>query len=127
VPNPELREMIDLHGAARLVDFLAGAALGVTLVALALSVWRKRQQMDYLRWAAAVAPWSLLIALGWRVYLWRVRFDPATGFCGLHSVRTLLGNVAAALVLGLLYGVYLRWLWGLPPGAPQDQPTTKEG
>ncbi len=126
MPNPELREMIDLHRAAQLVDLLAGAALGLALVALALSALRRRQRAAYLRLAAAVAPWSFLIAVGWRVYLWRVRFDPVTGFCGLHSVRTLLGNVAVALLLGLLYGLYIRWLWGLPLGAPEEQPATKE-
>jgi hypothetical protein len=72
-----------------------------------------------------VAPWSLALAAGWRAYLWRVRFDPVTGFCGLHSVGVLLGNAAAAVALGLLYGLYLRWLWRLPLGGA-GQPRTEE-
>jgi hypothetical protein len=125
--NPELREMVDLATASRWVEWAAAAAAGLAVALLIVGLCSRRARL--LLWAATLAPWALLLAIGWRVYLWRVRFDPATGFCGLHSVRVLVGNVAAAAAIGVLYGLYERWLGRLllsPPHAP-DISSAREG
>lgn len=125
--NPDLREMIDLATANRLVGWTAMACLATALAGLLAALPCRGARGSLLRAAAAVAPAGFLIAVGWDLYLWRVRFDPETGFCGLHSVSVLAGNVLAAVVVGLLYGLYLRWLWGLPlQAAPVAQSQSEE-
>jgi len=125
--NPDLREMVDLATADRLVGWMAMACLAAALACLLAALVRRGARAGLRRAAAAVAPAGLLVAAGWDLYLWRVRFDPETGFCGLHSVSVLGGNVLAALLVGLLYGLYLRWLWGLPlQAAPVAQSQSEE-
>jgi hypothetical protein len=126
VDNPDLREMIDLATAVHLVDLTTIVLVGVAVLCLLIGLGRQRAGSAWLRAAAALAPAGLLIACGWDLYLWRVRFDPQTGFCGLHKVSVLLGNVVGAIVVGLLYGLYLRWLWGLPFGAPRPAQSQSE-
>jgi hypothetical protein len=126
MPSPELREMIDLGQAGQLVALAAVGAAVVAVVLLGVGVLWAGGREPLMRVAAALAPWSVALDAGWRAYLWRVRFDPASGFCGLHSVRVLLGNVVFAVLAGLAYGLYLRWLWGLPLSAPSEQIATRE-
>ncbi|MCX7599236.1 MAG: hypothetical protein N2512_10295 [Armatimonadetes bacterium] len=124
--NPELQEIIDLATAHRLVEgsavALVLAPVLLVLVGLARRAWRLR----CLLWAAMLAPWALALPIAWRGYLWRVRYDPATGFVGLHSVRVLLENLLIAVLAGGVYGLYLRWLWGLPKHAPKTELATRE-
>ena len=124
--NPELREMIDLPAADRLLENAALALLVVAVVLLIAGLIRGRKGLGALRWAGALAPWALVLTYGWRVFLWRMRFDPETGFLGLESVRVLALNAVVALVLGLAYGVYLRWLWSLPEGGSAGKTDTQE-
>lgn len=111
--NPELRELITIDQATALVNAIAWIAVAVALAAVAAAMLAPSMRRRALLVAAAAAPWSLFLSVGWRVYLWRVRFDPATGFCGLHSVRVLATNALAAVIIGLLYGLFLRWVIGL--------------
>ncbi len=130
--NPDLREMIDLATAGRVLDWSATGLVALAVLALAVGLVQRAARPSssapgtWLRGAAALAPLGLLLAAGWDIYLWRVRFDPQTGFCGLHKVNVLLGNTLGAVVLGLLYGLYLRWLGGLPFGAPQAKQLPSE-
>ncbi len=114
--NPELREMIDLPAADGLLEAAAMAVLALAVVLMVVGLICGRKGLGCLRWAGALAPWSLVLTYGWRVFQWRVRFEPESGFLGLESVRVLALNAVVAVVLGLAYGVYLRWLWSLPEG-----------
>ena len=124
--NPDLREMIDLPTADGLLATAAMAVLALAVVLLIVGLVRGKKGLCCLRWAGALAPWSLVLTYGWRVFLWRVRFDPETGFLGLESVRVLALNAAVALALGLAYGVYLRWLGCLPEGGSAGKTDTQE-
>jgi len=125
--NPELREMIDLATAAKLVNGAAWALLAAAVVLLLVAMVSRSGKPLAFRLAAALAPAALLVAVGWDIYLARVRFDPVTGFCGLHSVRVFAQNVLGAVIVGIFYGLYLRWLGGLPlEGAPADHLRVEE-
>ena len=45
----------------------------------------------------------------WKYYSWMVRYDPETGYVGLHKVSVLLINVAVFVAVGALIGI----AWGL--------------
>ncbi len=124
--NPELREMIDLPTADGLLETAAMVVLALAVVLMIVGLIRGRKGLGMLRWAGELAPWSLVLTFGWRLFLWRMRFDPVTGFLGLESVRVLALNAVSAIVLGLAYGVYLRWLWSLPEGGPTGKTGSQE-
>ncbi|MBC7286812.1 MAG: hypothetical protein H5T86_01965 [Armatimonadetes bacterium] len=115
--DAELHELITIDQANLLMATGAWLAAVVSAVALAVALAVPRLRKPAMLTAAIAAPWCLALSFGWDVYLWRVRFDPTTGFCGLHSVRVLCENALAAVVLGALYGFYLRWAsWALARG-----------
>lgn len=124
--NPELREMIDLATATRIIEGVALAAVVVAALLVCIGLASPHRRLQPLLWAAALAPWAVALPLAWRVYLRRVCYNPATGFVGLHSVGVLLENLLFAAVAGVAYGFYLRWLWGLPESTPKDQFATRE-
>jgi hypothetical protein len=117
--------MIDLASADGALRTAGLVVLGLSVLLLLLGLARGRKGLSALRWAAALAPWALVLSAGWQVYLWRVRFDPETGFLGLENVRVLVENAVGAVVLGMIYGLYLRWLWGLTFGGPAGNSTSQ--
>ena len=124
----DLQEMITAAQAAGLVAAaeLVAICIGLVLLVIALILGHGRVRAGLLRASATLAPLGLLLAAGWDGYIACVRFNPATGFCGLHSVRVWLGLVGVAVGTGLAYGVYLRWLWSLPLEAPARSPLSEE-
>ena len=59
----------------------------------------------------------------WLVYSYLIRYDPATGYVGLHRTAVLWANIGlfavAGIILGIIYGrVFVR-------NAPRDE--HKEG
>jgi hypothetical protein len=47
----------------------------------------------------------------WQYYNWMIRYDPQTGYVGLHKVWVLVANLAVFLALGVLLGWGLRAVW----------------
>lgn len=49
----------------------------------------------------------------WRFYCYRTRFDPMTGYAGLHRVDVLLQNlllfIIVGIAVGVLAGLYVRY------------------
>jgi len=62
-----------------------------------------------------------IIFVMWRLYSYMIRYDPQTGYCGLHRTSVLLLNVvifaAVGVALGAAYGRLLR-----SPTPPTEQP-----
>ncbi len=109
--NPELRELVTIGQANALMAAGAWLAAAVALLGAAAGALWPAARLRLWAVAAAAAPWSIFLSAGWDLYLWRVRFDPATGSCGLHSVTVLATNALAAVVVGVVYGLYLRWVF----------------
>jgi hypothetical protein len=105
-------ELIDLRQFEALMRGLAVAlpVVGV-LLGLALGKARGGTRPALVRGLALGLLGPICYGL-WRCFAWMVRYDPVTGYCGLHKVSVLLLNVALfALVgigLGVLYGRLLR-------------------
>jgi hypothetical protein len=60
--------------------------------------------------AAALALVGPLLYGAWRYYAWMVRYDPQTGYCGLHKVSVLLVNVGVFVAVGVAGGLVARRL-----------------
>lgn len=60
---------------------------------------------------------GLLVWVMWIYYSWTVRYDPKTGYVGLHKVSVLLINLAVFSLVGVLVG----GVWGL---IARRKPTT---
>lgn len=54
----------------------------------------------------------------WELHKWLTRYDPATGYFGLEKVSVLLTEIGLFTVLGVVLGLFWRWL---------AQPTTSRG
>ena len=60
----------------------------------------------------------------WRSFAWMVRYDPQTGYCGLHKVSVLLLNVVIFALVGVALGVaYGRLCRMLRPRPDRPEPS----
>jgi len=82
---------------------LAGLVLG-GLVGALQKKFAKRLLQGFGIGCFGVLNWIL-----WRYYSWTVRYDPATGYVGLHKVSVLLINVAVFVAVGAVIGI----VWGV--------------
>lgn len=105
-------ELIDLN---RFEALMRAVALVLPVVGMVLGLGvglvRKTLRLALVRGVAFGLLGPIIYGL-WRFFAWMVRYDPVTGYCGLHRVSVLLLNVVIfALVgigLGFLYGRLLR-------------------
>jgi hypothetical protein len=47
----------------------------------------------------------------WLVYSWLIRYDPVTGYCGLHKTAVLWLNVCLFALVGVALGAFYGWLF----------------
>lgn len=81
----------------------AGLVIG-GLLGVVQKQFRKRLVQGFGVGCLGVLNWIL-----WRYYSWTVRYDPATGYVGLHRVSVLLINVVVFVAVGVALGV----VWGV--------------
>lgn len=124
---PDMRELIDPDAAETVMRVLPA----VVVVAGLLGGWgvgSLRKKREYLARGAFVSGVGALAYLLWCAYNWHVRWDPQTGYVGLHYVRVLLINLLMFVAAGLAVG----WGWNMVAGqaeASEDvgAPPTGEG
>jgi len=118
----DYREIVDLGQFARGVQALA-LAVPVVAILISLIVGAARKQI-----AAGLVKGVALGLLGpiiyglWLLYSYNIRYDPKTGYVGLHHVSVLLLNVAVFAVVGVVLGfLYSRVFRAAPSAdAPAD-------
>lgn len=71
---------------------------------------------------AFVSGVGALAYLLWCAYNWHVRWDPQTGYVGLHYVRVLLINLLMFVAAGLAVG----WGWSFIGQDKQDEQDEQE-
>jgi len=104
----EMREIIDEKTVELImtVILIGGPCVGLLVGAVVGVVQRqlgKRALQGFGIGCFGVLNWVL-----WRYYSWMVRYDPATGYVGLHKVSVLLINVAVFVAVGATIGL----VWG---------------
>lgn len=109
----EMHEIIKLAAFAKAIMWLA-----ILLPLLGLVVGLATRAVVK---GLAVGLLGPLIYALWLGYGYLIRYDPATGYCGLHRTSVLLLNVVLfaliGLVLGAIYGRLFR------PAAPETENT----
>jgi len=102
-----MQELVDIGQFEKALTALCVALTLVAGIAGAVLVKRGRMALGQ---AVALAALGPLLYGAWRYYAWTVRYDPLTGYCGLHKVSVLLLNVGAFSVLGVVGGLVARRL-----------------
>jgi hypothetical protein len=94
---------------------------------LIVGIITKKLRLQVLRGVAIGLVGPVLLGL-WRYYRYMIRFDPETGYVGLHRFSVYIINIVVFIVIGALLGVaYTRlsaWLW--PPGAHESETDNSE-
>jgi len=104
----EMKEIVD-EKTVEMVIRLIG--LGVPLVAVTvgaiIGLFRRRFRVCLLK-GIGIGALGPLVWVMWIYYNWTVRYDPKTGYVGLHRVSVLLTNVVVFAAVGAIVG----WVWG---------------
>lgn len=118
-----MHEIIDLNKFALAIKWLAVVlpVLGL-LIGVAIGAARKAL-VEGLAKGLAIGLIGPVIYGLWLVYSYLIRYDPATGYVGLHRTAVLWANIGlfavVGIILGIIYGrVFVR-------NAPRDE--HKEG
>ncbi|MBU0608366.1 MAG: hypothetical protein KKI08_10810 [Armatimonadetes bacterium] len=122
----DYREIVDLDQFARAVGALA-IALPVVAVLVGLIVGAARKNIvGGLGKGVAIGLLGPIVYGLWLMYRYNIRYDPETGYVGLHHVSVLLVNVAVFAVIGVLLGFAYRRVFGRgleSPRSNDDAPT----
>ena len=118
----DYHEIVDLQQFARIITGLA-VALPVIAVLVGLIVGSMRRNVaGGLLKGLAIGLLGPIIYGLWLLYSHLIRYNPQTGYVGLHHVSVLLLNVAIFAVIGIILGlVYSRIFRASAP--PSDEPS----
>lgn len=111
----DYREIVDLQQFARAVQLLAA---GIPLVAIIIGLIvgaRRRNLAASLGKGVAIGLLGPLLYGLWLMYSYLIRYDPRTGYVGLHRVTVLLLNVAIFAVIGVVLGLVYRRVFCATP------------
>jgi hypothetical protein len=110
-----LKEIVTVEEFNRWVQAFAVACLGLSLL-LGLVLGGLRRRLLYgLTRGLAIGLFGPLVWGLWRLYGHLIRYDPQTGYCGLHRISVLLLNVVLFIVVGIALGaVYGRLFRPVP-------------
>jgi hypothetical protein len=118
----DFHEIVDLQQFARAVRALAVTVpVLAILIGLIVGAARKRLLAGLGKGLAIGLLGPIIYGL-WLMYNHLIRYDPRTGYVGLHHVSVLLLNVAVFAVVGVLLGLaYSRVFRATSaPDAPTD-------
>jgi hypothetical protein len=115
-------EIVDLGQFARVVQALA-VAVPVVAILIGLIVGAARKQLAAgLTKGVAVGLLGPIIYGLWLLYSYNIRYDPRTGYVGLHHVSVLLLNVAVFAVVGVLLGLAYSRVFRAAPTTAATEP-----
>lgn len=119
--EPQLREIVSLQTVDTVMVYLAviGPLLGLAIGALTGSM--RRALAAGLKRGFLFGLLGPIIAAAWWFYRYMVRYDPETGYVGLHRMSVFFWNVLIFAVTGAILGaVYAlvrnRWLSNVETG-----------
>lgn len=119
--DPQLREIVDLAQVDMAMVYLALAApaLGIVIGAI---VGRLRSDVLYgIGRGLAFGMLGPIIFVMWRFYRYMVRYDPASGYVGLHKMSVFALNVCVFAIVGILLGaLYGKLVAGRRPRPAED-------
>ncbi|MCS7252447.1 MAG: hypothetical protein RMK18_11185 [Armatimonadota bacterium] len=104
--HPEqMRELISESTADKLILIIALLSPVIGLAFGAIWGMFKRKLFWGLCNGLLIGMLGVLNLILWRFHKYRMRFDPATGYAGLHRVDVLLENLLVFILVGIAVGV----------------------
>ena len=100
-----MHELIDIATFERL---LIGVCVALTVAGIVLGVVLRKHGSITPAGVIALALIGPVVYAGWVFCSWMVRYDPQTGYVGLHKVSVLLINVGVFVTLGIIAGLVAR-------------------
>ncbi len=100
-----MREIVDVAVVERVLLLLAVAVPAVATLIGALAGARTRRALIGAAKGLSVGILGPLCYGLWHLYSYLVRYDPATGYVGLHKVKVLALNVGIFIAVGAIVGV----------------------
>ena len=100
-----------MHELINIVTFehvLIGAGVALTVAGIVIGVVLRKRGSITAVGVVALALIGPVVYGGWVFYSWMVRYDPQTGYVGLHKVSVLLTNVGVSVALGIIAGLVAR-------------------
>ena len=109
-----MHEIVDLRAFAAVITWLAVALPVAGVVIGAIAGAAKKALVTGLWKGLALGLMGPLIYALWLLYAYLIRYDPVTGYCGLHRVSVLLLNVVMFAVIGVALGAIYGRLFRAP-------------
>jgi hypothetical protein len=122
--DPYMREIVD---AATLERVLVLLAIGAPVAAVVIGALVGARTCGSLPGAAKglfVGALGPLCYVLWRLYSHLVRYDPTTGYVGLHKVKVLALNMAIFVAVGAILGVLYSRVFPADGGSSGEQMRT---
>ena len=119
--DPQLHEIVDLAQVDLAMVYLALAAplLGIIIGAIAGRL--RGGVLSGIGRGLAFGMLGPIICVMWRFYRYMVRYDPATGYVGLHKMSVLAINICVFAIVGILLGaLYGKLIAGRPSQPTED-------
>jgi hypothetical protein len=119
--DPYMKEIVDAAAVERVLLLVAVAA---PLVAVAIGAVAGARSCGSRLGAAkglSVGALGPLCYGLWHLYSYLVRYDPATGYVGLHRVSVLALNVGIFIAVGAVLGVLYSRIFPGSGGAPAER------
>lgn len=110
----DFHEIVDLNQFAFAMRVVAIIVPVVALIGLIVGKMRGGAK-DGLARAVAVGLLGPLIYGLWLMYSYLIRYDPQTGYVGLHRVSVMLLNVAIFAAIGVVLGLVYRRVFRATP------------
>lgn len=106
----EMKEIIDERTVELIIRVIAigGPIIGL-LIGVLVGAVRKQVARSALN-GLGIGSLGILIWIMWVYYSWTVRYDPKTGYVGLHKVSVLLVNLLVFSVVGAIVGALWGWI-----------------
>lgn len=104
----EMKEIIDARTAEYIIRAIAiGGPVAGLVIGSVVGMVRKRLVRKMLE-GLGIGCLGILVWVMWVYYSWTVRYDPKTGYVGLHKVSVLLTNIVVFAAVGAAVGI----VWG---------------
>ncbi len=105
----EMKEIIDERSVELIIRVIAigGPVIGL-LIGVVVGAVRKQVARSTLN-GLAIGSLGILVWIMWVYYSWTVRYDPKSGYVGLHKVSVLLINLLVFSMVGAIVGALWGW------------------
>ena len=110
--DPQLHEIVDIATVNKLVIALAIAAPVIGLLWGVIAGRLHGDMANALKRGLAAGLLGPIVLVMWKFYNYMVRYNPETGYVGLHRMSVYVVNVFIFAIAGVALGLLYSRVWG---------------